>query len=195
MSAAASIYVMPRLFPPIGEDKNRYEIIDGIKVGMPPMSTDSSAIGADLARLLSNYGIEHNRGKAYPEMLIKLPLTRDRNRRPDVIFVPFSQWPKGRAYPSTNAWDILPDICIEVISPSDLADEVITKLTEYFESGVRQVWIVYPRHQLLYVYESPVSVRGLTRADELDGGAVLPGFRLKLADLFPEPAPPAPPPA
>jgi Uma2 family endonuclease len=172
-----------------------YEIIDGQKVEMPPMSADSQALASRLARHLSNFGIEHDLGEAFTEVLFKLPLPTDRNRRPDAAFVPYSQWRKNSPIPSTNAWEVLPDICIEVISPSDLADEVITKLTEYFESGVRQVWIVYPRHQLLYVYESPVSARGLTRADELDGGAVLPGFRLKLADLFPEPAPPAPPPA
>lgn len=193
MSAVASVYLTPRLVPPVGEDKDRYEIIDGVEVGMPPMSTDSSAIGAELARMLGNFGIDHDLGKAYPEMLIKLPLNRDRNRRPDVIFVPFSRWARGRAWPSTNAWDVLPDLCVEVMSPHDLADELMDKLTEYFQAGVRQVWVAYPRHGLLYVYDSPTSVRGFTRADELDGGAVLPGFRLKLAELFPEPpAPPAP---
>ncbi len=175
------------------ENKDLYEIVDGQRVEMPPMSADSAGITGELSRHLGNYGEATGVGKAYPEMLIKLPLPVDRNRRPDVVFVPFSRWPKGRPLPSTNEWDVLPDLCVEVVSPNDLADEVTEKLGEYIRAGVRQVWIVYPRHQLLYVYDSLTSVRGLTRADELDGGMVLPGFKLKLADLFPEPPAPAPP--
>ena len=72
------------------------------------------------------------------------------------------------------------------LDPNDLVDEVIQKLVEYFQAGVRLVWIVHPVQRLVYVYESPTHVRGLSHLDELDGGAVLPGFRLPLANLFPE---------
>lgn len=187
MSAAVSWPVLQRLLPPDPADKDRYEIINGVKVGLPPMSADSSGMGGDLTVALTNYGLAHNLGKAYPEMLTKLPLVEDRNRRPDVMFVPFSRWARGRPLPSTVAWDILPDLCVEVVSPSDRADEIMDKVGEYVRAGVRLVWVFYPRHDLVQVYESATAVRGLGRADELDGGAVLPGFRLPLAELFPEP--------
>lgn len=48
------------------------------------------------------------------------------------------------------------------------------------------VWIVYPKHQLVHVYESPTALRGLSRSDRLTGGNVIPGFELPLAELFPE---------
>ena len=60
------------------------------------------------------------------------------------------------------------------------------RLTEYFQAGVCRVWIMYPQQRLVYVYDSPTQVRGLTQADELDGGEILPGFRLPLLNLFPE---------
>ncbi len=58
------------------------------------------------------------------------------------------------------------------------------KVEEYFRAGVERVWVVFPGAKKVYVYESPTSVRILTAADTLDGGPVLPGFQLPLANLF-----------
>jgi Uma2 family endonuclease len=89
---------------------------------------------------------------------------------------------------------VLPDLCVEVVSPHDWADEIMDKVREYFEAGARLVWVIYPRHQMVIVHESLTSVRGLSRIDTLDGGVVLPQFRLPLAELFPEtPSSPAEP--
>ncbi len=171
-----------------------YEVIDGQRVEMPPMSADSTGIAADLSLALGVYGTATNTGKSYTEMLIRLPLPVDRNRRPDVIFVPFSRWPKNQALPSTNEWDVLPSLCVEVVSPNDLADEVMTKVGEYLQAGVPLVWVVYPRHGYVQVYESLTQARGLTRGDTLEGGTALPGFSLKLSELFPESPPSKPTP-
>lgn len=166
--------------------EERYEIIDGEFVELSPMSADSQGFAFEMARHLSNYGIDHALGKGYTEILIKLPLPIDRNRRPDAMFIPYERWPKNKPLPATNAWDVLPSLCVEVVSPRDLAEEILDKLLEYFQSGVQQVWIAYPRHGLLFVHDSLTSVRVLTRDDVLDGGSILPGFRLPLSELFPQ---------
>jgi Uma2 family endonuclease len=74
---------------------------------------------------------------------------------------------------------------VEVISPSDLFEEVLEKIEEYFHSGIRYVWIIDAKLRLVYSYESPTQIRVLTRNDSLDGGVVLPGFQLPLVQLFP----------
>jgi Uma2 family endonuclease len=193
MNTAEVLTPIPKLVRDDLENDEHYEIIDGVKVEMPPMSAESTGIAAELAAFLINHGLANNLGKAYPEMLIRLPLPIDRNRRPDVVFIPFSRWPRDVRRPDTNAWDVLPDLCVEVVSPNDTADDLMDKIGEYFQAGVRLVWVFYPRHDTVYVYESPTAVRVLTRADSLDGGAVLPGFRLPLAELFLLPPPPAAP--
>jgi Uma2 family endonuclease len=170
-------------------DHDRYEVVDGVEVELPPMSADSQMLAFRLARHLSNFGIAQNIGEACTEVLFKLPLPVDRNRRPDAAFVSYSRWPKDKPIPTTNAWDVLPDIFVEVVSPHDLGDEIETKLDEYLRAGARLVWVVYPRQGSVYVYEPARQVRRLTRADALDGGTVLPGFTLPLADLIPQ-APP-----
>ena len=103
---------------------------------LPPMSIDSQAITSRLVWLLSSYGIPQGVGEAYAEMLFKLPLKKDRNRKPDAAFVSYSRWPKYKPIPSTNAWDVLPELCVEVVSPNDLADEIRNENRGVFFSPV-----------------------------------------------------------
>ena len=79
-----------------------------------------------------------------------------------------------------------------MISRHNTRREMDRKLRDYFTAGVRLVWYVYhtPRHEV-WVYLSPTDYSVVREGGALDGGAVLPGFRLPLADLFAEPAAPA----
>jgi Uma2 family endonuclease len=167
----------------------RYEFVDGQWVEMPPMSAFASIVASRLVRHLNAHAVIQDLGEAYSETLVRLPLNGGRQRRPDGVFVSYQRWPKSRPFvEDANAWDVVPDLAIEVVSPTDLAEDVLEKVEEYFRAGVSLVWVVYPRLRLVHVYESLTRIRGLTRTDELDGGAVLPGFRVPLATLFPEEA-------
>jgi Uma2 family endonuclease len=168
------------------ELESLFEIIDGQRVELPPMSILSSRVTSNLQGLLGYYLHGNPAGEALMETLFHLPLPVDRNRRPDVAFVSadtIAQAP--RQLGSENAWAVIPEWMVEVISPHDLAEDIIERIREYFTSGTKLVWVVYPTERLVYVYESPRQVRILGDADELDGGAVLPGFRIPLASLFP----------
>ncbi len=125
-------------------------------------------------------------GEALVEVLVRLPLPVDRNRRPDVAFVSAQRIAQAPPQPgSDNAWDIVPELMVEVVSPNDLAEEIIQRLEEYWAAGAQLIWVVYPTHRLVYVYESPRQMRILGMADELEGGSVLPGLRFPVASLFP----------
>jgi Uma2 family endonuclease len=78
----------------------------------------------------------------------------------------------------------VPDLAVEVISPTNRAPEVLEKIHEYFAAGVRLVWLVYCEPRQVYVYRSPVSIQVLTPQDTLDGEDVIPGFSLTVAKLF-----------
>lgn len=160
-----------------------YEVIDG----QPVLLSDhvaSAVIGCRLADLLNQTSIT-GLGVAYSQMLFKLPLPLDRNRRPDVAFVPYSVWPRTRPLPNTNAWTALPALCVEVVSPTDLAEEVMTKVTEYLTAGVKLVWVVYPVLQTVVAFDSPKSAKLYGRTDDVPADPVLPGFTFKLSDLIP----------
>jgi Uma2 family endonuclease len=50
----------------------------------------------------------------------------------------------------------VPDLAIEVVSPSNLANEVLKKTKEYYRTGVEPSWAIYPAVAELYDYDSPV---------------------------------------
>ena len=121
------------------------------------------------------------------QILFRIPLPEDANRkrRPDVAFVSVDRWPLDRPMsPTEEAWDVVPDLAVEVASPTDLAEFLLRKVAEYFRAGVRLVWVVYPLTRCIHVYQSWNRIQVVTESDTLDGGTVLPGFRLALDRLF-----------
>ena len=167
-----------------------FEIIDGEVVEIPPMGINEIAIANELKQFLDAYLRDQPLGRFYIETLHDLRPVVDRNRRPDAAFVSFERWPKDKPFPRGNAWPVVPEIAVEVVSPHDDAIELITKIHEYFRAGARLAWVVFQPVAQVYVYESTTSIRVLGRGDALEGGDVLPGFRVPLAELFgPEQAP------
>jgi len=79
---------------------------------------------------------------------------------------------------------MVPDLAVEVVSESNSAREVIQKVVDYLRGGSRLVWVVYPDVKQVHVYTDLTSARILTELAELDGGDLVPGFRLSLTELF-----------
>lgn len=128
-------------------------------------------------------------GEIHPEMMFDLRPAVDRSRRPDLAFVSAARWPIDRLAPHEEAWRLVPDLAIEIVSRSNSAAEIAAKLTEYLDAGVTAVWIVYPTESQIHTYHAsdPSRFRVLRRTDVLEQPDLLPGFRLPLADLFREP--------
>lgn len=170
-------------------DGDVYEVIDGKPVGWPPMAIYSVLVASVLFRYLANFSDAKQLGRAVIEGLFHLPAPVNRDRRPDVAFVSYQRWAKTRSVPRTdNAWNVVPNLATEVVSPTDSVVELEQKIAEYFKVGVELVWVVYPSQSKVHVCLSPTQIQVLTITDALDGGTVLPGFRLPLTDLFAEPA-------
>jgi Uma2 family endonuclease len=176
------------LTPVVGDD-DLYEVINGEKV-IKPMSTYENVLAGNLFAHVHAHATAHDLGRAVIEVLFDLPNV-DNNRRPDVAFVSFARWPASRRPPRQAAWQVVPELAAEVVSPTDDMDDVMDRVEEYFRAGITLVWLMLPLQERVYVYTSPTAVRILSRADELTGDPILPGFRLRLADLFPPPDPPA----
>src|SRR5437879_643418 len=118
--------------PAVGREPDfPYEIVDG-QIKELPMSAYAVALANDLVVRLSTHGRENGLGQAYSEMLYRLKPGRPQ-RRPDGAFVSYQRWPKGRRVPSTNAWEVVPDLAVEVISPGEYTEETFEKLFEYLD--------------------------------------------------------------
>jgi Uma2 family endonuclease len=112
-----------------------------------------------------------------------LTLFPGRVRIPDVSFIPWSQIPSGR-WPDEAIPEIPPDLAVEVLSPSNTPSEIRLKIREYFQAGTRLVWVIDPKKQTARTYTAPESSRAVGKSGSLDGGIVLPGFRVSLPELF-----------
>ena len=123
-------------------------------------------------------------GRVVQEMIFDLRPHVDRERQPDAAFVSFERWGRDRQLTRARSWTVSPDLAVEIISRTNTADELAEKLEEYFKAEAHQVWVIYPVQSKVYVYSSTTSVRILAPGDDLDGGDVLPGFRLSVTDLF-----------
>jgi Uma2 family endonuclease len=113
-------------------------------------------------------------------------LTAGLVRMPDVTFVLGSRLPNRQVQLDQPFADLAPDLAVEVISPSNTPSEVAAKRQEYFQHGTSLVWVIDPRARTVEVFTGPTASTLLQQTDTLDGGAVLPGFSLPLAQLFAE---------
>jgi Uma2 family endonuclease len=84
----------------------------------------------------------------------------------------------------TRMGQFAPDLVVEVVSPSDRMTDVQAKVDDYLRAGVRLVWVVEPRARTVTAYVPGRPPRVYGEADDLDGGDVLPEFRLPVAEIF-----------
>lgn len=101
---------------------------------------------------------------------------------PDVGFISKAKHPKG---PRDTWVPYAPDLAVEVVSPTDRDSKIAVKVTNYLAAGT-VVWYLYPDEQEVNVCEPGQPAKTLTITDTLDGGALLPGFKVALKDIFPD---------
>ena len=154
-----------------------WEEVNGQRVEKQ-VSCRAVEIATLLAVRVMMHALPRQLGRAVTECVFLLNAASRLKRRPDVAFISKERWALDRPAPVGDPWPVVPDWVIEIVSPSNLAEELLEKILEYFQAGVRLVWVVYPKQRMVFVWESPTQVRGHTESDELNGGSVLPELRL-----------------
>jgi Uma2 family endonuclease len=169
-------------------DGNRFELVNGHLVERN-MGSESSWVGGRIFRLVTNFNEDQSLGWVWPadNGYQCFPLFPNLVRRPDVSFIRFGRLPGER--PAQGHERIAPDLAVEVISPNDLAHEIDQKIEEYLQAGVKRIWVVYPETRTVHIHRPDGSDTRLRENDELTGENILPGFRCRVGDFFPGPAP------
>lgn len=106
----------------------------------------------------------------------------DSVRGPDVLFVSRGRWPHDQA--PEGFLEVAPDLAVEVLSPHDVWKDVLEKVSEYLDAGVREVWVVDPELKTVQVFRPDAPPRILGSPDVLESADVLPGFSCPVADFF-----------
>jgi Uma2 family endonuclease len=160
-----------------------YEVVDD-KIVDKEFHAHEAAVASLLCMFLGNFARTTRLGRAFILMLFRIDQPRDLQRRPDIAFVSHAKWPVHRRLPDAEAWDMVPDLAIEIVNSTELADQVQETIHDYFRAGVTRVWVVYPNQREVYIYSSLMQIQVLQLGQDLDGGELIPGFRLPLAALF-----------
>jgi Uma2 family endonuclease len=165
------------------DDGRRYELVKGELVSMAAAGGRHGIIASRLDHRLRNFVEAHGLGEVCAaETGFRLTKDPDTVRAPDVSFITRQRLPAGEA--PDGFWPFAPDLAVEVVSPSDRFDDVLSEVQEYLSAGTRLVWVFHPRTKTVMVYRANGEVVWVREQDELSGEDVLPGFRCRVAELF-----------
>jgi Uma2 family endonuclease len=168
------------------ENENRYfELIEGELIEMPPPGGAHGQLASKLARYLGNFADEHNLGVVTVETGYHPPNNRKTLLAPDVAFISKERAPDP--FPEQYI-PLMPDLAIEIVSPGDSLEKVRKKVAIYLRNGTRLVWIMLPQEKGVDVCRSAegnrLDIEFVGMDGELDGETILPGFKLKVSDIF-----------
>jgi Uma2 family endonuclease len=164
------------------QTENRlFELYDGVLVEKT-MDYNESDLAMFLGYLLNSHVVPRRLGKVTgPDGMLEIP--EGQVRMPDVAFVSKRKLAAGPK-PRPAAPRLVPDLAVEVLSKGNTREEMARKRQEYFAAGVIRVWQVDPKKRIVDVFSAPATFTTLTEKDTLHGEPVLPGFTLKLSELF-----------
>jgi Uma2 family endonuclease len=162
------------------KDGCKHELVDGeIRAG--PAGIRHEEVGLRLILRLAGFVLERRLGKVLGSSAgFRLPSGNVRS--PDVSFVAARRFP-GDTAPEGFA-ELAPDLAVEILSPEDRPREVLDKVGEYLQAGVRLVWVIDPKQSEASVYRSLTDTHVVGSGAILDGEDVLPGFRCPLVEIL-----------
>ncbi|HXB19729.1 MAG TPA: Uma2 family endonuclease [Candidatus Solibacter sp.] len=155
-----------------------YELDEGELLVTPSPPLRHNEIRYRIHQALRQFSRTHKLGYVTGET--DFLLAPDTVRRPDVAFVTTAHLQRidiDRS-PVRGA----PGLAVEVISPSNLAQDTFKKIHQYLAAGSDVVWVVYPPLKVIEVHDHTGThelTQGFLKAEKL-----LPGFKLSLAEIF-----------
>ena len=158
-----------------------YELDDGELLMEPSPALRHNLIRQQIAMALIHFVRAKRLGVVAEKMDFRL--APDTVRNPDVAFITTEHL--QRIDIERSPVHGAPALAVEVISPSNAAEDVAKKTQQYLRAGSQAVWIVYPKLRHLEIHSSS-SVRQVREPEVLKDESLLPGFSLSLSDIFAE---------
>jgi Uma2 family endonuclease len=163
------------------DETARYELDEGELILTPSPAPRHNIVRYRLRRALTDFVQSHDLGVVIDETDFRL--AKDTVRKPDVAFM--AQSHAGRSDFGRSPIEGSPALAIEVISPSNLAQDTVKKIRQYLAGGSQAVWVVYPELRLIEMHDA-AGTRVLTESEPIKEERLFPGltFSLSLTALF-----------
>jgi Uma2 family endonuclease len=165
------------------DEPGRFDLIRGELLRMAPTRGEHGEIASELARHIANHVADHGLGRVYiDETGFVLSDDPPIVLCPDIAYVSADRLPPR--VERRGFIRLAPDLAVEIVSPSDRMSDVQAKVDEYISAGVRLVWVVEPRHWRVTAHRTDGPASTSVAGDELGGGDVLPGLRIRVTRMF-----------
>ncbi len=183
MMATTRLFTVQDLERMDSDEAERYEVYAGILREVEPAGARHGEVGVQIIIPLGTWVLGRGLGRVYTE-LTHFVFQRD----PDIVLMPDVSFVRTDRLPPEDKREgvmhLAPDLTVEILSPSNRPGEMAEKVELYLRSGVRLVWVVQPRQRTVTIHVPGREPWTLHEFDTLDGGEVLPGFRMSIADIF-----------
>ncbi|MEM8530326.1 MAG: Uma2 family endonuclease [Chloroflexota bacterium] len=160
----------------------QYELVRGEVVELMPPGGKPGAIAVALAMVLRLWTKQHTNGYVAVEADYILTYNPDTVRGPDVSYVRSERIPTDGI--PEGFWNLTPDLAVEVVSPSETAEDIREKVRDFLMAGTPLVWTIYPRTREVIVHTADGIAQTYGEADVLEFPEMLPGFSCTVAELF-----------
>jgi Uma2 family endonuclease len=166
------------------DDGKRYELIDGIAYMMAAPSPDHQSISLKLSRLFGDF-LDGKPCRVFAAPL-DVRLFPQKNLGDKTVVQPDLLVICDKTKLDKRGCNGPPDLVIEILSPSNDAEEMLRKFQKYLQAGVREYWIVDLDNHLIQVH---ILVKGRYISSVYHGDAVvpvlvLPGLSIDLNALW-----------
>jgi Uma2 family endonuclease len=160
----------------------RCELVRGELITMSPAKSPHGVVTSTINALLYQHVRNKRLGLVFgAETGFYIERNPDTVRAPDVGVVSKSRL---KSVLPDGFFPGAPDLAVEVLSPSDRARGVKSKVAMWLATGCRLVWVVDPKKRIVVVHSSEKEPITLSGKDQISGENVLPGFRSPVRAFF-----------
>lgn len=169
---------------PEPRDGGKQELVRGEVVAVSSPGFEHGEIQIAVGTLIKNFLRKHRIGRVVSESGVITERGPDTVLGPDLSYYSKERVPLEERIVGYHT--VAPDLCIEILSPSNPKRKMRTKIEDYFRVNVLMVWVIDPEDRSLTILKAPNSKEGRTFYEDaqIDGGDVLPGFTCKVSECF-----------
>lgn len=165
-------------------EESRVDLVRGIVTRFPMAGADYGYVCSNANFEVRAFAQANKLGRVMGnDTLIRL--SSDTARGADVCFLSYAKLPADRRLPK-GMLEVMPELVVEVRSPSDLWTEVFGKVTDYIDAGVTAVVVLDSQTETASVYRTGTTQETFAKDQTLTAEDVLPGFAVPVARFFAE---------